>query len=65
MGQLKAQDKAWRNRIHLDLSCASRPREVQRLVELGAAVRDIHKTYAVMLDSEGDEFCVHEPVRQH
>tara|TARA_A100001037_G_scaffold48109_1_gene39952 strand:- start:22411 stop:22608 length:198 start_codon:yes stop_codon:yes gene_type:complete len=65
MGQLKAQDKAWRNRIHLYLSCASRPREVQRLVEMGAAVRDIHKTYAVMLDPEGNEFCVEEPVRQH
>ncbi len=58
--QLTRQSKVGRNRIHLDLRCASRVDEVARLVRLGASVRDVHATFTVMLDPEGNEFCVQE-----
>ena len=59
--QLTRQGKVGRNRIHLDLHCDSRNAEVARLERLGASVRDVHATYTVMLDPEGNEFCVQEP----
>ena len=59
--QLTRQSKVGRNRIHLDLRCASRVQEVARLQRLGASVRDVHDTHTVMLDPEGNEFCVQEP----
>ncbi len=59
--QLTRQSKVGRNRIHLDLRCASRREEVERLQRLGASVRDVRDTYTVMLDPEGNEFCVQEP----
>lgn len=59
--QKSAQRKSGRNRIHLDLRCAARAEEVARLVLLGASVRDVHATFTVMLDPEGNEFCVQEP----
>lgn len=59
--QLTRQSKIGRNRIHLDLRCASRAAEVTRLERLGASVRDVRSTYTVMLDPEGNEFCVQDP----
>jgi hypothetical protein len=59
--QKTAQPKTMRNRLHLDLQCDSRPSEVQRLERLGACVRDVHDGYTVMLDPEGNEFCVQGP----
>ncbi len=59
--QLTRQSKVGRNRIHLDLRCASRTDEVTRLQRLGASVRDVRPTYTVMLDPEGNEFCVQDP----
>jgi hypothetical protein len=47
-----------RNRVHLDLSSANRREEVQRLVALGATVRDEHDSHVVMLDPEGNQFCL-------
>jgi hypothetical protein len=32
--------------------------EIARLTALGATVRDMHDTYTVMLDPEGNAFCV-------
>jgi Glyoxalase-like domain len=52
------EPKAGRNRLHLDLAGAVRPAEIARLIELGATVRDHHDRYSVMLDPEGNEFCV-------
>jgi len=52
--------KAARNRIHLDLHSASRADEVTRLCALGATVRDMHEAHTVMLDPEGNEFCVRD-----
>jgi hypothetical protein len=50
-----------RGRIHLDVHCASRTVEIPRLERLGARVRDVHDTYTVMLDPEGNAFCVQGP----
>ena len=50
-----------RNRIHFDLSFANRKAEAERLRELGATVRDEHKDHTVMLDPEGNQFCLFDP----
>ena len=52
------EPKAARNRVHLDIRAASRPKEVRRLCGLGARVRDEHDGFTVLLDPEGNEFCV-------
>jgi hypothetical protein len=59
--QLAPRPKTTRNRVHLDLACGSRADEVARLVSLGARVRDTHAAFTVMLDPEGNEFCIQEP----
>jgi catechol 2,3-dioxygenase-like lactoylglutathione lyase family enzyme len=57
------EEKAVKNRVHLDLA-ADGPLEdeVQRLESLGAQVRnwaeDDGGTWCVMLDPQGNEFCV-------
>jgi hypothetical protein len=53
--------KTGRNRVHLDLAGADRVAEVRRLCALGATVREERATYTVMLDPEGNEFCVQDP----
>lgn len=58
--QLNLEPKTHRNRLHLDLATADRSDEVARLTELGAHVRDEHDTFTVMLDPEGNEFCVRD-----
>jgi hypothetical protein len=57
------EEKAAKNRVHLDLGAdGALEDEVQRLEELGAHVRnwaeDGGSTWCVMLDPEGNEFCV-------
>ena len=52
------QPKTDRNRVHLDLKTDSRPAEIRRLEGLGARVRDEHDGFTVMLDPEGNEFCI-------
>jgi hypothetical protein len=59
--QKTGQRKSGRNRMHWDLRCNARAEEVARLVRLGASVRDVHASFTVMLDPEGNEFCVQEP----
>jgi Glyoxalase-like domain len=56
--QQAATVNASRNRVHLDVACESRSREVARLERLGARVRDVRATHTVMLDPEGNAFCV-------
>lgn len=64
------EPKVVKNRVHLDL----RPEttlaaEVERLITLGANVVEArgHDTWnwTVMLDPEGNEFCVCEPITEH
>jgi hypothetical protein len=49
-----------RNRIHLDIRGRDRRFEVERLIALGASIRDEHPDHTVMLDPEGNQFCVIE-----
>jgi hypothetical protein len=58
--QLKPDPKTVRNRVHMDIVAGSRRSEVARLAALGARVRDEHDGFTVMLDPEGNEFCVVE-----
>lgn len=55
---IKKDRTAVRGRLHLDTVAKNRPAETARLVALGATVRDFHDTYTVMLDPEGNAFCV-------
>ena len=50
-----------RNRIHFDISRGPRSVEVERLQNLGASIRDEHQNHTVMLDPEGNQFCVFDP----
>ena len=57
------EEKVVKNRVHLDLATeGSLEGEVQRLEALGAQVRnwaeDSGSTWCVMLDPQGNEFCV-------
>lgn len=61
--RVEREPKTARNRVHLDVSSPRRGDEVARLQALGATVRDQHDTYTVMLDPEGNEFCVVEAER--
>jgi hypothetical protein len=59
--QQVSERKAIPNRLHLDVECADLRKEVERLRALGAAVkRTPSSTRTVMLDPEGNEFCVVE-----
>ena len=49
---------AGRNRWHLDLRADDRGREVARLCQLGAVIRDEHGNWTTLLDPEGNPFCV-------
>ncbi|XOV87355.1 MAG: VOC family protein [Pseudomonadota bacterium] len=59
--QLSQFPKTQRNRMHFDICGGNRIEQVQRLEALGATIRDVHETYTVMLDPEGNEFCVTDP----
>ena len=56
--QETAQSKRSRNRIHFDVVAQDVAAEVQRLVALGASIRDRRDGYTVLQDPEGNEFCV-------
>jgi hypothetical protein len=57
-------DKVVKNRLHLDLRPENQAAEVSRLESLGAKKIDIgqnkdsDKSWVVMADPEGNEFCV-------
>ena len=63
--QRTRRPKSGRNRVHLDISCRSRAAEAHRLEHLGAAVREIRDDRTIMLDPEGNEFCVVEEIRRN
>ena len=54
--------KAGKNRLHIDLAPDDRDAEVGRIVALGATHVDVgqgdDKTWVVLADPEGNEFCV-------
>ena len=57
--------KAVKNRLHLDLAPDDQAAEVERIVGLGARRVDIgqgdQKSWVVLADPEGNEFCVLRP----
>ena len=53
--------RAGRAPLHLDVVGGPRDAEVARILALGGQVRDIHDGYTVMLDPEGNAFCVQDP----
>ena len=55
------EEKAGKNRLHIDLRPDDQSAEVDRLVALGAQRVDIGQgdvTWVVLADPEGNEFCV-------
>jgi hypothetical protein len=48
------------NRVHLDIAASDRAAEVERLLALGARVQREAEGYTVLLDPEGNQFCVVE-----
>jgi|ERR1035437_3237318 hypothetical protein len=56
--QLVPEPKTVKNRVHLDLRCNSFDAEVARLAEFGASVLEQHDSHFVLLDPEGNEFCL-------
>lgn len=46
------------NRVHLDIAAADRAAEVRRLLALGAKVQREADGYTVLVDPEGNQFCV-------
>ncbi len=56
--QRVAESKVVKNRVHLDLLCDDLAAESARLVGLGAVVAATHAHRIVLLDPEGNEFCL-------
>jgi hypothetical protein len=50
-----------RNRIHLDLTNHERYEEASRLDRLGARIHEEREDHIVMLDPEGNQFCLFDP----
>lgn len=59
--QETSEAKATRNRVHLDIVGGPRAEEIARLCALGATVRNELEDHTVLLDPEGNEFCVRDP----
>jgi hypothetical protein len=58
---VSSDDKATKNRLHLDFRPDDRDAEVRRLIGLGARRVDIgqgDQPWVVLADPEGNEFCV-------
>lgn len=56
--QLVPEGKTVKNRVHLDLRCDSVSAEIERLTALGATVDSEFEGHLVLLDPEGNEFCL-------
>jgi catechol 2,3-dioxygenase-like lactoylglutathione lyase family enzyme len=56
------EDRAGKNRVHVDLGAEDRATEVERLVSIGATELASHEEagfrWTVLADVEGNEFCV-------
>ena len=56
--QLVPEAKKVKNRVHLDLVAVDVEAEIQRLADLGATVQARHTDHTVLVDPEGNEFCL-------
>ncbi|MEM8535930.1 MAG: VOC family protein [Chloroflexota bacterium] len=52
------EPKTVKNRLHFDIRATDREAEMQRLIGLGGKVIEQFKTWTVMADPEGHEFCI-------
>jgi hypothetical protein len=59
--QLVPEQKAVKNRVHLDLKCDSVRDELERLKGLGAGVVAEFSDHVLLRDPEGNEFCLSGP----
>ncbi|GAA4968936.1 hypothetical protein HD597_008687 [Nonomuraea thailandensis] len=50
--------KIVKNRLHLDLRADDLDSEIDRLVDLGAELLETHDDWVVLIDPEGNEFCL-------
>ena len=50
-----------RNRVHFDLAFSERRAEARRLTQQGATLREERSDHIVMLDPEGNQFCLFDP----
>jgi hypothetical protein len=57
--QLVSEQKTVKNRVHLDLRCDHVEDEAERVVELGASIVAEYDDHVVLLDPEGNEFCLY------
>ncbi|GGT24387.1 VOC family protein [Streptomyces purpureus] len=59
------EEKAGKNRLHIDLAPDDQDAEVERILRLGARRVDVGQgedaTWVVLADPEGNEFCVLRP----
>jgi catechol 2,3-dioxygenase-like lactoylglutathione lyase family enzyme len=59
------EERAGKNRVHIDFATEDRAGEVERLVALGAGKGAEHEvpglSWTVLFDPEGNEFCVGTP----
>jgi predicted enzyme related to lactoylglutathione lyase len=59
------EERAGKNRVHIDFSTDDREGEIERLVALGATRGEDHSvpglTWTVLRDPEGNVFCVGQP----
>jgi predicted enzyme related to lactoylglutathione lyase len=64
---LVPDEKTTKNRLHIDLNPDDQVAEVERIVALGARPVDVgqgtDKSWIVLADPEGNEFCVLRPQR--
>jgi len=59
--QKSEQENEAPNRLHFDLKYNRRDHEQARLEGIGAAVREYRTNHTVMLDPEGNQFCLFDP----
>jgi hypothetical protein len=58
--QQVSERKRAKNRMHVDLASNDRRTEVDRLQQLGSTVSEEFADHTVMLDPEGNEYCVYD-----
>ncbi|SDF75544.1 hypothetical protein SAMN05660662_3259 [Blastococcus aurantiacus] len=56
--QLVPEVKEVKNRLHLDLRCADVDGEIARIGDLGGRVQATFDDHVVLVDPEGNEFCL-------
>jgi hypothetical protein len=62
--QRVTEQKAVKNRVHLDLRCDSVEAELERLTELGASLAAEYSDHLTLRDPEGNEFCLSKRQRE-